>query len=206
MSALQKTLAIIAFIVFSTQTVRHAYVLWFEPRTSVLDKYDRPLRAEITQAASLDELVKRYDPVRKAADQKGPEHRKGAPEVGGQFGDGDQEPFKSERQLKEAINEWESRAKEIRELKFYWFVGLGFLMMGALVYAKWNRWLGLTLTIGAFGEFVYWTSPTFLGAGTHEFDWLLVNKLGFSIVSWLLLLVVIQLQGVFAKESGGVTR
>lgn len=68
MRALEKTLAILAFVVLVSQTVRHAYLLWLEPRASVLDKYDQPLKNDIANAGSLDELVRRYDPVRKQVD------------------------------------------------------------------------------------------------------------------------------------------
>ena len=46
MKPLQRTLAIIASLFLAVQTVRHAYVLWLEPRASVLDKFDRPLKDE----------------------------------------------------------------------------------------------------------------------------------------------------------------
>jgi hypothetical protein len=60
--------------------------------------------------------------------------------------------------------------------------------------------LGLTLLISSFCEFIYWTSPTFLGPNTHEFDRLLVQKLVFSIVVLALLLVAIRLNGIFLEE------
>jgi hypothetical protein len=68
MRALLKTLAIIAFLALASQTVRHAYMLWLEPRKSVLDKYDQPRKEEIAAVASLDELLRRYDPIRKQVD------------------------------------------------------------------------------------------------------------------------------------------
>src|SRR6476660_5155674 len=67
-NALQKTLAIVALLVLVSQTVRHAYVLWLEPRNSVLDKYDRPLKDEISAATSLDQLLSRYDQAHTAAE------------------------------------------------------------------------------------------------------------------------------------------
>jgi len=45
--SLLKTLAIIAFLALASQTVRHAYMLWLEPRKSALDKYDQPRKEEI---------------------------------------------------------------------------------------------------------------------------------------------------------------
>jgi hypothetical protein len=47
MKALHRTLAILASLFLVVQTVRHAYVLWLEPRTSVLDRFDQPRKDEI---------------------------------------------------------------------------------------------------------------------------------------------------------------
>jgi len=199
-NALQKTLAIIAFLVLASQTVRHAYLRWIEPRASVLDKYDRPLKDEITSASSLDELLRRYDPVRKQADAARQELSKAGkqPTYGDERG---LEPYKSEYALHEAITEWEKRSKEIHEVRFFWLAGLGFLAVGLVTYRKVNRWLGLVLLIVAFAEFIYWTSPTFLGVNTREFDRLLENKLTFSVISLALLLAVIWLNKIFTDKA-----
>ncbi len=200
MKPLEKTLAILALVVLTAQTVRHAYLLWFEPRGSVLDKYDQPLKGDIAAAASLDELLQRYDKVRKEADEA---RKAGAKDDAMAFTPaGMQEPFRSERALRDAINEWESRAKEVRGLRFYWLVGLGLSVAGLIIYRKVNRWYGLTFVITAFSEIIYWTSPTFLGASTREFDRLLANKLVFTVISLALLVVVISFQEIFARERG----
>jgi len=102
--------------------------------------------------------------------------------------------------LREAINDWEARSKEIGALRFYWFIGLGFLVGGFLLYRKLNRWLGLTLLIAGFSEFIYWTSPTFFG-GPREFDRLLVNKFCFSLASLVLLITVIWSLRIFSEEN-----
>jgi hypothetical protein len=54
--------------------------------------------------------------------------------------------------------------------------------------------------IAAFAEFIYWTSPTFLGANTREFDRLLANKLAFSLMSLVLLMTVIWLNRIFLDK------
>ena len=115
--------------------------------------------------------------------------------------DEEKEPFKLERALREAISSWEERAKELRALRFYWFVGLLFAALGVACYLRRNRWLGVTLLIAGFSEFIYWTSPTFLGSATREFDRLLLNKLVFSLVSLVLLGLAIYLLGVFSEEK-----
>lgn len=200
MNALQKTLGIIAFLILSSQTVRHTYVRWFEPRASVLDKYDKPLKDEIASATSIDELLRHYDPVRKQVDAAKQELSKAGKKLTYEE-EKDVEPYKSEHALREAITEWEEKSKEIHEIRFFWLIGLAFFVLGLLTYRKVSRWFGLTLLIAAFTEFIYWTSPTFLGANTREFDRLLGHKLTFSVISLILLIVVIWLNRTFTNEA-----
>jgi hypothetical protein len=196
LNALQKTLAIVALLVLVSQTVRHAYVLWLEPRNSVLDKYDRPLKDEISAATSLEQLLSRYEQAHTAAEAARKEAAKnGEPE----YTLAQTEPFKNERALHEAITQWEAKSKEIHALKFYWLVGVALAALGMLIYSLRRRWLGLTFLIAGFTEIIYWTSPTFLGISTREFDRLLGYKLAFAIVSLALLLMVIMTQGIFSQ-------
>ena len=204
MKVLQKILAIVAFLVLAPQTVRHAYMLWLEPRGSVLDKYDQPMKDQIDAAASLDELVRRYEPLRKQADLAKQELSKTGKELS--FRDRtEEEPYKSEQMLGEAIKQWEVRSKETHELRFYWLVGLVISVLGLITYTTWNRWFGLTLLITGFSEFIYWTSPTFLG-GTREFDRLLANKLALSAVSLVLLIAAIRFLGIFTEKPATSTQ
>jgi hypothetical protein len=200
MKALQRTLAILACLFLVIQAVRHAYVLWLEPRNSVLDKYDRPLRDEIAAARSVDELLARYDPVRKEVDRVKADRRAADPRASFEELQ-DTEPFKSEASLREAIQSWEERAKEIHSLRFYWLVGLILVLVGAASYLRLNAWVGMTLLIAGFSELIYWTSPTFLGAVTKEFDRLVVNKLVLSLVALALLAVTIRIVGAFADTK-----
>jgi len=201
MNALQKTLAIIAFLALASQAVRHAYRLWLEPRGSALDKYDQPLKDEIARAASLEELLGRYDKVRKEADEKRKELAKQDTKNRDYARERETEPFKSELSLSEAITDWEKKSAEVRELRFYWLVGLVFFILGLFAYRKVSRWFGLTLLITAFSEFIYWTSPTVFGSGSREFDRLLANKLAFTVVSLILLLAVIWLNRIFVDKT-----
>ena len=201
MKTLQKTLGIVALVVLTAQTVRHAYLLWFEPRASVLDKYDQPLKDEIAAARSLDQLVTRYDPVRREADRAREQARANKEERISVLDEENREPFKSEVALREAIREWEEKTKELYSLRFYCLVGFCLLLAGAWLFRYRSKWLGVSLEIAAFSEFVYWTSPTLLGASVREFDRLLANKLLFSLLSLLLLGLIAWLQGVFAQDS-----
>jgi cation transport ATPase len=210
MKALEKTIMVLAFLALVSQTVRHAYMLWGEPRGSVLDKYDRPRKSEIDSATSLDELLRKYESVRKQVDEARQERGKMAktardaetPEVTTVLSVDEMqtEPYKSEHQLREAINDWEQKSNEIRELWFFWTVGLVLLVVGMVLYRVQIRWFGLTLIIVALSEFVYWTSPTFFG-GTREFDRLLWNKLLFSLISLALLFAVIWSNRTFADKK-----
>jgi hypothetical protein len=199
MNALLKSLALLAFLVLLSQTVRHAYMLWLQPRTSVLDKYDQPLKSEISQATSLDELLRRYDPIRKQADQARAERAQAGKQTP-PYEEMNTEPFRSERELRNAIEEWERRSHETREIRFYWSFGLLFLLLGLFFYRKVNRWAGVALAIVAFAEFEYWTSPTFFGAGVREYDRLLANKFALTAVSLALLVFVIWWWGVFRDQ------
>ena len=199
MKALQRTLAILASLFLGVQTVRHAYVLWLEPRTSLLDRYDQPLKDEIASAGSVDELVRRYEPARQEVDRIKAERRATDPKA--QFqGDLESEPFRSEQSLRAAITSWEERAKELHALRFYWFVGFLLALAGAVCHLRVNRWCGVTLLIVGFSEIIYWTTPTFLGTATREFDRLLVNKFALSLVSLFLLGLSIRLLRVFEEE------
>ena len=198
MKALQRSLAILACLFLVVQTVRHAYVLWLEPRESVLDKFDRPLKDEIAAARSLDQLVARYEPVRKEVDRVKAERRAADPEA--RF-DQETEPFRSAASLREAISSWEERAKEVHSLRFYWSVGLLLAAFGVASYLRVNHWVGMTLLIAGFSEIIYWTSPTFLGAVTREFDRLLVNKFVLSALSLALLAVAIRILGAFSEAK-----
>ena len=194
MKPMLKTLAIVAFVSLLVQTVRHAYMLWFEPRGSLLDKYDQPVKSEIASAVSLDELLRRYDPVRKQVDELSKTSSRPA------YEQAQKEPYKTEQTLRQAIVEWEEKSKEIRAIRLYSLVAALLFVMGLLVYKKLNRWLGITLLIAAFAEFIYWTSPTFIGP-TREFDRLLANKLALSIVSLVFLIGAIWFLDIFAEKE-----
>jgi len=194
MKPMLKTMVIVAFVSLLVQTVRHAYMLWFEPRGSVLDKYDQPVKSEIASAVSLNELLRRYDPVRKQVDELSKTSSRPA------YEQAQKEPYKTEQTLRQAIVEWEEKSKEIRAIRLYSLVAAVLFVMGLLVYKKLNRWLGIPLLIAAFAEFIYWTSPTFIGP-TREFDRLLANKLALSIVSLVFLVGAIWFLDIFAEKE-----
>lgn len=200
MKGLEKTIVVLAFLALILQTIRHAYML-FEPRQSVLDRFDKP-KSDIAAATSLDELVRRYEAAHQQAEEARQKVREERSKNGERvvYSDWENEPYKSEHELESAIRDWEKKAKEIRELRFFWTIGLLLLVLGVVTYKRLNRWIGFTLIIAALAEFIYWCSPTFFG-GTQEFDRLLWNKLVLSVVSLVLLGVVVWMIGVFGESK-----
>lgn len=76
------------------------------------------------------------------------------------------------------------------ELRYFWFSGLAFLIIGLFCYERGSPWLGLTLLIAGFSEMLWATSPSFRGSPQTEFDRLLTNKIIFSSISLVLLLAI----------------
>lgn len=196
MNALLKVLAILGFLILTTQTVRHGYQLWISPRTSMLDRYE-PLKGEISAATSLDELVQRYDKVHKEAEQA---RQARARDTSGTTPDFSAEPYKSETALQAAIRDWEEKSSELRELRFYWSMGVVLAAVGLWIYRKGSRWFGLVLMIAGITEIIYATCPSLLGA-TREFDRLLVNKFVLSAISLALMIWIIRFLGIFTEKE-----
>jgi len=197
MRALQTTLFVVTALVLSTQAVRHIYVRCLEPTGSVLDRYEPPVTADIKRAASIDELLKMYDEAHnkvKAADDKLEDPNNSSAEKSDEgpyvvsARKSEEEPYKSESLLEAAIHDWESKSKEVFELRYFWFSGVAFLTIGIICFWKNLSWIGLTLLIAGFSEMIWATSPSFRGTPQSEFDRLLTNKIIFSLISLILLL------------------
>jgi len=197
MKALQTTLFVIAFVVLGTQSVRHAYVKWIEPRTSVLHAYRDPVDTAIASATTLQDLVTLYERARndvrqyerKASNPEVPLHERHSTE-----------PYATESKLREEIENWEARTKNIFELRFFWGLGLLSVGLGVLSRWKWNAWLGMAAIISGFSEMAYWTSPLFRYRTVPEFERLLGDKLVLSFISWGLLVTLWLLIDKWGKE------
>src|SRR5262245_21260027 len=115
MGVLQKTLFIIALLTLLAQTVRHVYVKWVEPMSSVVDTYESPTQGEIKHASSLGDLVKGYDEARKRI----PEDENPA-----EYSATISRQKAEAETLREAIRAWEYQTRQISELPFFWGCGL----------------------------------------------------------------------------------
>jgi len=198
MKALQIVVFVLAMLVLATLVVRHVYVRFIEPRTSVLDKYDQTeTQKAIKSSGSLDELLTQYDPARKQSDDldkqlKGMEKNKTSDAIEGireNFKDEHKQEYDRESDLKRAIREWEEKSKEILELRVFWAFGFALFLIGTLLQARRPAWLGMSLVIPGIIEMIWWTCPSFRFAGSPlEFDRLLMNKLVFTLITIVVLI------------------
>lgn len=189
MKPLRTTLFVLALVILSSQTFRHVYVLWLEPRHSVLDKYNTDTENQITKAKSLDELLAHYDDAHKKAEAERAKEPKTEDEKLAIM-NLEKEPYKGEARLKAAINDWEEKTKELYELWHFWLAGFIALFIGFYFTLKSDRWVGISFVILAFAEMIWATCPSFraMGSSQPEFERLLIHKLILSIVSLCLLL------------------
>jgi hypothetical protein len=195
MRGLKVTLFILALVVFGTQTFRHVYVKWIEPRGSVLDDFREKVEDEIAASEDLDDLLAQY----KVAHGRLKEYESGHPEIEVRERSA-QQLYTEEQQLQSAIMRVEQQEKSIFDLWFYWLCGLLSIGLGVLAYRRLNRWLGMVGIITGFTEMATWTSPLWRTWGPQgEFERLLTLKLVLSLVSMALL---IGLWLCSDKESG----
>lgn len=209
MKALRTVLFILAMVCLTTQAVRHIYVRFLEPRTSVLDKYEQTeTKKAILKARSLGDLVAQYDVAKKRFDELESEKKKAEEDKTKDERDVFRDKFRElheveydrESELRSAIGQWEQRSKEIHELRVFWLFGFAFFLIGGLLQARGRAWLGISLIIPGVAEMIWWTSPSFgFGGSPVEFDRLLINKLVFTLITLLLLII-----GWCVTERGSV--
>jgi len=188
MKRLQTTLFVIAFVVIGTQSFRHVYVKWIEPRASVLEAYRTTADTAIASAASLEELVAMYARAHDLVKQY--ESRPGNPEIEG-YNRRETEPYASEMKLRDEIETWERQTRSMFELRFFWSLGFLSVCLGIVCHTRWNAWLGMAAIISGFSEMAYWTSPLSRSSRAMlEFERLLSNKLVLSLITWAFLVTL----------------
>ena len=189
MTTFKAIICMLAVLVVTSQTLRHVYVRWIEPRESVLIQFEQTGQ-EIAEAKSLEELLALYrqalERVREAdskiaqEDDSNKYYRKRKEEL-----------YKTEEKLKAAIREWETYRRTLVELHFFWWVGLFSVSIGALLYSRSKQWLGMTLFVLGYLEMIWATCPSFQQFGYPlEFERLLNFKVIYSSISLVLLFVV----------------
>lgn len=205
MRILQLVLGMSALFQVTIQSVRHPYVLWIEPRESVLTKYEEA-DPRILAAKDVGELTKLYEDARRKVEEwerdKSDKEKKNAAYYASH------EPHKSAKKLKGAIETWETHHKQICELHFYWWCGAACLVVGLPIYFWVHHWLGMVWLIAAFAEMIWWTSPSYrMFSSEIEFDRLLLWKFIYSLVTLVLLLglwmILVSRRGAVGRTSLG---
>lgn len=200
MQKFKAVVSLIAILIFGSQTIRHAFVLWVESNESVLDKFDET-KQKIAVTPTIDDLLKLYEPAQKNVEEAN-KARKASGEKEAGWDQRSEEPFKSERELKSAIEEREEHARMLVRLHFFWWCGVGVLVLGVIVTARSRPWLGICLQILGFVLRAWYTCPSYRTLGFPiEFKQLLTFKLIYSALSLGLLLVGWRLIESPAKEQ-----
>ena len=193
--------ALVTMFVLTTQGIRHMYVRYIEPRTSVLDRFEKTDTGKaIAQADSLDELVSRYEPAHKTVKTLDSDMQKGLAGIDDsdkyrlyeeKFRESHKSEYQQEAELGSAIREWEANSAKILELRAFWIAGALLLIPGSILLAKGAYWLGLAFIIPAVVEMLWWSSPSLSFSGCpKEFDRLLENKLLLTVITFVIVQVL----------------
>lgn len=209
--------ALVTMFVLTTQGIRHFYVRYIEPRSSVLDRFGATDTGKaIAQAASLDDLVTRYEPAHEKVKALDDELQKNQAGMGDsdsyslyerKFRQTHKTEYEQEAQLGSAIREWEMNSAKILEVRAFWIAGALLLIPGSILMARGAYWVGLSFIIPSVVEMLWWSSPSLSFSGCpKEFDRLLENKLILTVVTFA---VVLSLWSWFEftrkRTSGGST-
>jgi hypothetical protein len=211
MRVFQIVLFILAMLIITTQAFRHVYVRFLEPRTSVLEKYDQTeTEKAIKKAQSLDELLTMYDPAKKVVDELNKqktkeEENKTKDELDlfrEKFDKIHEKEYARESDLRYAIQDWEHKSKQIYELRVFWAFGLALCLIGTLFILCKRPWFGMSFIIPGAVEMIWWTSPSLgFGGCPLEYDRLLINKLVFTLITFLLIIIWWCLTGKIRSEQ-----
>lgn len=193
--------ALVTMFVLTTQGIRHMYVRYIEPRASVMDRFEKTDTGKaISKAASLEELVARYEPALKKTQALDAELKKSLAGIEDtdryrlfetKFRDAHKSEYEREAELGSAIREWEANSANILEVRAFWIAGALLLIPGAILMGRGAYWLGLSFIIPAVVEMLWWSSPSLSFSGCpKEFDRLLENKLLLTDITFVLVVVL----------------
>jgi hypothetical protein len=200
MRTLQVLGLLVALLILCAQGMRHIYVAYCEPRTSVLDKYtDTPTTKAIQGTKSLAELDELYAPARKRVEELDKEMKAGRDKITNREVRRDfEETFHEEHSaeyakassLASAIEDWEHKNAQVHELHVFWAFGIGLFLVGAIVLAVGQGWLGMALIVPGVVEMLWWTSPSIRLEGCPvEFERLLLHKVIFTLITLAVIIV-----------------
>ena len=211
MRTFQAIVGFLALLLLAPQTFRHVYVYLVKSRTSVLDQF-QPTAKSIASAKDINELVALYRPAveekraleKKIAAERDAERENFGTPIVTKFPEWE-EVSNRENQLEQAIQEWESHENELRELHFFWWIGLLVTLAGHFIFAGKRKWFGTALLTLGFAEMIWATCPAFQSFGFPlEFERLLTFKVLYSTVACVLFLItwrIVEKQGAPAPAK-----
>ena len=178
MKGFQYTVMVLVVIILSAQLAHFSYMKFLYPTQSVLDD---ELDTSIKSSTSLAELVNQFRAseieVKAFEDSLVPEENRRTVRR-------DIEPYKSNRKLKHAIQNWERKQAQIQRLIYQWIVGLALAVLGTWLYLNRKNWIGTVFIVAGLAEMIWWCSPSISAGGSlSEFERILNIKLLLTVAT-----------------------
>jgi hypothetical protein len=186
MKSFRGFMALVGLLFAGTHLVRHTYVLWIEPRTSVLDAFSEA-KMVAGPEKSLEELLAAYKQAHDEVETE--KKRAGGSAEENEYRRFQEKPWSTERELQAAIRERERHARELIELHFFWWSGFVAILIGAALSNR-RPWLGFSFCMLGFLEMAWATFPAISRFGwAVELRDLLTLKVAYSAAMLVLLVV-----------------
>ncbi|MCB1049645.1 MAG: hypothetical protein H6510_02210 [Acidobacteria bacterium] len=192
-----KILFLFAFAWAVGNGLRLSYQIWFEPTQFSLDRYDDETQQLAKNATSLKALQESYDQVH--AEIQAFEKANPSESEDPQIKEKRRELNQKESRLRQAINAWEIQSEAILKLRLFFAAGVLLCVLGWLSYRFGSKWLGFSCFFVGFLELFYWSSPSFFGGRTAEYERMLHNKFFLGLVALGLLIGAARTVGLLAN-------
>ena len=103
--------------------------------------------------------------------------------------------------LSNALQEWKRMNAAMREMRYYWGVGLGLFLLGGILY-RWSTAMGMSLVITGAVLMVWWSTPSFGLSGTvAEGDRVLMARLIMTGVALSVIVIGYILAPLWEREK-----
>jgi hypothetical protein len=186
---LQKTLFIILASILCLQGIRHVHSYLYRYDQSdvpeAVQLFETP-KDEVDKEASTAELMTEYEALRQELLALNERYRA--------EGRSDDERFELRQEnaklyarqeaLFSELRQRESMSEKLRDTWVFYVAGMVLVMLGAVLYARGVRWLGMALVVPGLLEMTWWSAPTFsMGGAQLEYQALLLNKIALTIIA-----------------------
>lgn len=189
MKGLQKTWFIILVSVLCLQGIRHVHNYIYRYDESDVPKsvqlFETPGEA-VDQDVSTTELMTEYEALRSELLALNEQYRAEGRSEDERFRlrQENAELYSRQQALSSELRQREMMSEKLRDTWVFYIAGLVLVMLGALLYARGARWLGVALVIPGLLEMTWWSAPTFsMGGAQLEYQALLLNKIVLTIIA-----------------------